>query len=207
MRKFMVLAIAALLIVPGAVALAEWEGPHVVTPVYNTYDGSLTNLAKASLSGCYSSYCNEEERVIPINISASIAQWALVSLNATDIEWRVLKPGDYYIDGIHATLQSNGDLYIDYEGFENLVNDEGDTLETYYALAPGAWVTAAALNNDDDLVEESMTHEPVTFTLYNRIEVGSCDSACEYEDPEGATISVILQEQKPWIWDPYVSAQ
>jgi len=200
MRKSIALVIVALLlIVPGAVILAEWEGPHTEVPVYDTSTGYLTHLARASLSGCYSSYCNGVKRVIPVTISASIAQWALVKLNATDIEWRVLKPGDYYINGIIARLQSNGDLFVDYEGFEDLVNDEGDSLETYYALAPGAWVRAEDLNDDDDLVEENIAHEPVEFTLYNRIVVMECDSACEYEDPNGAVITVVLNEQKPWV--------
>jgi len=200
MRKSIALVIAALLlIVSGAVTLAYWGEGSRRTPVYLTATGKQTQYAQASLSGCHNSYCNEVERVIPVTISASVAQWALISLNATDIEWRVLKPGDYYIDGIQATLQSNGDLFVDYAGFQNLVNEDGDVLETYYALAPGAWVTADALNEDDDLVEESMSHEPVTFNLYNRIVVGGCDSACEYEDPDGATITVTLEEQKEWL--------
>jgi len=199
MRKSIALIIAVLLIGSGAVALGYWGEPARLTPVYLTATGKQTQFAMASLSGCHNSYCNEVERVIQVTISASIAQWALISLNATDIEWRVLKPGDYYIDGIQATLQSNGDLYVDYEGFEDLVNEDGDVLETYYALAPGAWVTASALNADDDRVEESMSHEPVTFNLYNRIVVGGCDSACEYEDLDGATITVTLEEQKEWL--------
>lgn len=209
MRKSIALVIVALLIVPAALAVANTE-PGTRTSVYLTADNSLTDLARAYLSGCYPlSYCNED-REIQINISASIAQWARISLNATDIVWRVLKPGDYYIDGIQATLQSNGDLYVDYEGFEDLVNGEGDELDTYYAFSPGQtpvppgmgdWVAAADLNKDDDLIQENMAHNEVAFTLYNRIIVGQCDNACEYEDPNGATITVVLREQKDWIWE------
>jgi len=200
MRKSIALVIVALLlIVLGAVALAEWEGPHTEVPVYDTATGYPTYLARASLSGCYSSYCNDVKRVIPVTISASIAQWADITLNATDIEWRVLKPGDYFIDGVHATLQSNGDLFVDYEGFEDLVNDEGDVLETYYALAPGDWIRASALNAHDDPIPENRAHEEVEFTLYNRIVVMNCDSACEYKDPNGAVITVVLKEQKEWV--------
>ena len=198
MRKIMVLVIAALLIVPGAVALAE------ETQVY-TLDGSETDLAKAFLSDPIDSpYCNERVRTIPVNISASIAQWAELSLSATKIEWQVLKPGKYYIKGIQATLQSNGDLYVEYAGFEDLVNDDPkpDVIPTYYACSPGEWISASELNDHGDLVDELETHCPFGFTLYNKIEVDGCKSACEYVDPNGATITVTLAEQKDWIWTP-----
>ena len=155
--------------------------------------------------------CNKEQWVIDVTVHASIAQWIEWSLSGTRWDWRVRKPGIYAGDCISATVASNNDVLVDYEGFENLqavdpgaVNPE---IPVYYAIGEDInqfsdddWIAAADLNGSDDLLEDSQAlHDGLSWKLWNKIEVSECNTSCEYEDQ--ATITLVLQNVKIWI-DP-----
>lgn len=154
----------------------------------------------------YHYYCNWDP-TITVNVSASVAQWVDVSLSATKIQWWVLKPGTYWVDCMTGVLLSNGNVTITFAGFENLVNKEGDIIDTWYAkqeLFPDyerwpVWVSAEDLNGTYEIKENETCH-CYMWKIFNSIGVKLCNSACEYEDPSGATITVHLAEQKDWVY-------
>jgi len=196
-----------ILVLAGSVALAKQEIP--VFPVVNGVPDTAnpTALARAWKAGQYQYYCNADREIV-VAVNCSLAQWMDLSLEATRLYWRILKPGDYAVNGIGVQLRSNGDVAVDYEGFADLQNSDvpKDKIPTYYAVTvggtvPGAgdWVTAADLNDDDDLIVEDEDHEAISFAIWNRLVPFECDSACEYMDC--ARIYVTLDEQKPWV-DP-----
>lgn len=193
------------------------EGPIWWNPVqspelfvYNVNDdgtlGEQARLARAWKTGGYQSYCNKD-RCVDVQIYASVAQWMKLYFEATDLHWRVLKPGTYAVDGIAFHLGSNGDVGVTFTGFDNLKNTEApaDEIETWYtanllgAPAPGPndWVPAAALNRLQLTIPEDQTHTDYSYQLWNKIKVIPCDSACEYRND--GRICFRLLEQKPWV--------
>lgn len=177
----------------------------------------ITEDAQANAK-CFAKYpasgaCNKKDWVIPVFINASVAQWVEWTLSGTDWEWFVRKPGKYAADCITATLKSNYDVLIDYDGFADLQYMGTGGVKTYipvfYAQTVGAqsspppqadFIAADALNNADGLIVDSqMLHDGLSWKLWNYIEVEACNTACEYWDE--ATITLTLQGIKNWI-DP-----
>jgi hypothetical protein len=217
-RFFLVLAVGmiALMLVPTA-AFSQ------VTTVWKLDDTGAwveTDLARALRTGVQvDSSCNKLEWRVDVSIHASVAQWIHWTLNAQGWEWRVMKPGCYAANCIHFWVASNGDVLIDYEGFADLEAVEPNThnnfIEAYYSWGDDpvqaemhGWVRAQDLNASDDYLDESYYNDPfgvgdlhdgIDFKLFSKICVVDCNTACEYHDD--ATITLVLQQQKPWV-DP-----
>ncbi len=180
-------------------------------------DGSnwvLTDLAKVLKTGQYvDSSCNKTYWHIDVTMHASVAQWIHWTLNNQGWDWKVMKPGCYAANCITFWVASNGDVMIDYEGFDDLVgnNEHKDSIDTYYSWGGSpdvaeqhGWVRAIDLNSDDDLLDESELndvpndlHFGIEFKLFNKLCVVECNTACEYYDD--ATVTLILQQQKDWV--------
>lgn len=160
--------------------------------------------------------CNQPEWLIDVQIYAHIAQWIDFSLAWTQWDWFVRKPGCYAGNSIEAKIASNGDVYVDYEGFNNLMpvdpnNQDHNPIPVWYSFETGGggvgeaetngWVPANLLNGEDDLLldigPEWLLHYTISWKLWNKICVEVCNSACDYYDD--ATITLTLREQKPWI--------
>lgn len=178
-------------------------------PVYAVGDDGVpddpTDLAFCWEGTGYTSFCNAD-RCVDIGVRASVAQWLQLYLEATQVAWRILKPGDYAIDTLHGSVNSNGDVSFDFDGFEDLANVEGDIIETYYALFLPAgnqvpsnddWMRAADVNAWDPYLVEDEGHQGYSFDIWQRLIVIPCDSACEYADE--ARICARLEEQKDWV--------
>ncbi len=172
--------------------------------------GDLTVRARAFSSGPVIGSCNKLEWQIPVKVHASVAQWIEFSISGTRYDWQVRKPGTYAANSLTATLKSNGDVGIDFDGFEDLqyLGQGGvkQTIDTWYAYGEGAdpgdinWIPAAQVNELDAVVEDSCgLHSGYSWKLWNKIRVTECNSACEYED--NAMITLVLKNQKIWI-DP-----
>jgi hypothetical protein len=175
--------------------------------------GDPTALAQCWASMPAESTCNKDWR-IDVTIHASIAQWTKWSMTGTRWDWFVRKPGDYAADCISGTIASNQNVLVDYHDFGDLIaqhpeNTVDDTIEVWYAVwglgaPPGftdpAWTRSFDLNSEaewDTLFDSQALHNGITWKLWNRIHVSTCNSACEYEDV--AWISLQLLGQKPWI--------
>ncbi|MCR4402001.1 MAG: hypothetical protein NUW12_04350 [Firmicutes bacterium] len=222
-RMVLVLALMAVLLVPAA-ALAYNPGvplPDGAAEVETWYlnnagqwvsqgTGNAAALARCWSSGPASGACNAESWVIDVTHHASVAQWIDWSIGGTRWDWRIRKPGTYAADCINFTIKSNNDVAVQYDGFADLAYlEQGEgvkqTIDTYYSygatLAEAqsrGWVRASALNDSDDLLEDSAgLHAGLNFKLWNKIVVENCNSSCEYEDT--ATITLVLQNVKHWI--------
>jgi len=163
--------------------------------------------AKARLfaSGGLDCYCNRREWVIPVEIHASIAQWVDFYVTGTRWDWRVLKPGTYGGDCITFEVCSNGEVCIDYEGFDDLYSPTSCTpyIPTWYAygqqIETVEWIRAIDLNIDDDCIPEVCPGHCWQTKLWTRVEIQECHTACEYHDD--AVITLTLVNQKPWVDD------
>ena len=154
--------------------------------------------------------CCQTGWTINIKQHASVAQWAQFSLSATKINWRVLKPGVYRTNTpIRARLKSNGDAGLYLSGFGNMFNTEGDEIEVYYRIQQrvggnwadifaNTWEEATNLDNHSPVtITEDQSHNWYQYMIRSMIEVGECDSACEYNNR--GTINIVLEEQKCWV--------
>ncbi len=193
---------------PGAyeVEVWKWDGQNWVS---ESMDPECAT-GRLWASGFMEGECNKKEWEIPVQIHASIAQWIKFSITGTRWDWRIMKPGTYAGDCITFTIWSNGDVGVDYEGFEDLYSPTSVTpyIPTWYAYGAsiydienaGAWVRAADLNNDDDIIEDSQDlHFGWTTKLWTKVQIDSCHSACEYHDD--ATVTLTLLNQKCWVDD------
>lgn len=203
MKKILVILLAATVVLAfGAAAFAQ-------VPAYDFEQykeaGKYTEspYCKVLRTGSFEYYCNDPPDVTYTNY-ANVAQWIYVKSSSTKMEWWVLKPGNYFTDSIHLEFNSNGEVDVLLSGFGPLVNPEGDEIEKYYwfgKTAPptdiGQWYEASTMPVDF-FVPEDEDHEICYLTLWEKIHVGDCDSACEYVN-EG-TITFELKEQKDWIW-------
>ena len=171
--------------------------------------GNLAANARAWSSNPKTGICNKFSWGVPVKIHASVAQWLDYSLSGTRFDWRVRKPGIYAADSLTATLKSNSDLEIDFDGFANLMY-QGTTqfpgvtqeIETWYAygepLDTLVWMPAIDLDATDHAIKDSADlHAGYSFKLWNKIKVVASNSASEYQDD--ATITLVLQNQKIWI--------
>jgi len=114
-------------------------------------------------------------------------QWVKYSIDATRLDWQVLKSGVYTTKAFAITLFSNGEVTLEFIA-SNVVGSSG-SIETWYAVG-------------NDLPEEESSSWGKSFTLsfdpapsgitvqfWNKINVTSEISACEYEDGPTITIS------------------
>ena len=65
-----------------------------------------------------------------------------------------------------------------------------------------AWKAAPDLNNlDMEFLDSEDLHNGISLKFWNYIHVTNCNSACEYVDIDGGTVTIELKMIKPWI-DP-----
>lgn len=151
--------------------------------------------------------CNKTRWEVQVTVHASVAQWVDWSISGTRYDWKIRKPGEYAANSLTATLASNGDVGIQFDGFGNLYSADSmnKEIETWYAYGDGLppvederWIPASALYELRALVEDSdRLHGGLDWKLWNKIKVVECNSACEYENI--ATITLVLDNQKIWI--------
>lgn len=223
--KKLFLIVALLCFVP-ALALAQIPAyPPPGYEVESFYLDTLTHQWVANhlndptaVAQCWASLeaggnCNKDWH-IDVKIHASIAQWSRWHMTGTRWDWFVKKPGDYAADCISGTIASNQNVLVDYHDFGDLIAEDpakaiDDTIEVWYAVSgAGAplpitdnnWIRSYNMNNTaewDTVFDSPALHNGITWKLWNRIHVSTCNSACEYNDD--AWISLQLLCQKPWI--------
>lgn len=227
MKWLVILGIAVCLMVVG-VALAEEEIPSGLTSeeqaelnrILGMGPDDSTNSVNVNIPGAQCIYPKGAWAVISkpdffscnldpcfnLKVEASVAQWVTVSLSATEIKWYVLKPGSYDTKWLFGCLTSNGDVELTFAGFEDLksTTDPTKTIPTYYRYWPTnswvwPWVRASQFNGTKAIPEPICG---TVFRIYNKIVVSHLTPACEYEDPNGATLCVTLKEQKTWVQRP-----
>ncbi len=221
-------AIAILIIITLAVSWAQTDcgecttwyedppcsGNWIIQPA-----GNRMALARLWKSGSTGGACNRKFFSFNFRNSASMAQWIEWSISGTEWKWRIRKVGPnicqtdgYYAgDCITFWVKSNYDVDIIFSGFSDLYNANSidKWIEIWYALGDfnvpppkndPVWLRASAFNNTVIRFRDSNElHNGVTIKFWNYIHITSCNSACEYSDPNGAAITLTLKCIKPWI--------
>ena len=175
MKRIVFLAVVAVLIAVPALAQDPVQpvGPYEVEVFLLDDNGMYTGAAgqagdPMALARCFASNeatgnCNKRYWYIPVTVHASVAQWINFSFTGTRWDWFVRKPGWYAANCITAKVASNGDILIDYEGFDDLVSLMGNPtpIPIWYSFGASiqeaqdnGWVPGPLLNDDDDLLDE-----------------------------------------------------
>jgi len=228
MKKGLILALVALIVVPALAVMATsgltvWQlinGSWVEIfdpnsePDPTTSDGYTKNInanARAFKSGDANGRCNKEHWEIEFTTEVQVAQWIEWSVTGTKWTWYVRKPGTYITDCIEFSIKSNGPITIGFSGFASPTYVEGEAVKDYidawysygYANTPGnleEMVPAALLDECTVVILDSQElHDGITRKLWNMIDVANCNTACTYRDT--GTITITLMTIKPWI-DP-----
>jgi hypothetical protein len=215
MRIWVLLASALLLLVAvgNSCAVVIETEETIAYDVVNGEIGPESALARVWRGGGDDWSCNMNHKVM-FNVYASMAQWMEAYVSATDIYWRILKPGDYAMDTIQIEFTSNGDVDLHVQDISPLENDEGDIIPTKWAITDkvwngSEWVPVQPLPDDwfDEIsappsttvrsIPEDEEHEPIHLAVWNRVTPHDSDSACEYAGY--LHLDFLLAEQKPWV--------
>lgn len=133
------------------------------------------------------------------------AQWVKLNLSATRWDWRFRTSGTYAGKVLIGSIQSDGGVLVDFEGFGKLhcTDVSGDHLDTYYAISSptsttpqAGWMDPAQLNAYDLLFDQTDVTS-AGWALWSKIIVRDFTTAGEFTD--GATISIKLQNNDLWI--------
>ncbi|MCD6500636.1 hypothetical protein J7K42_01295 [bacterium] len=212
MKKFVVIVLAVLMVL-GLTGAAMADG-FVAAPgeVLEGHTAPCGVGAYVKMSRPFDYSCNGQKMIcpcqsvvwVPFTVKASVAQWLLLKVNYTKIEWRVLKPGTYRLpEYITVKVKSNGNLIVHAKGFDHLrsVAGEPDVIDTYYKIdACGhstGWIPAPDLNCKPLFIPEDQKHNWYEGTVDVKIVVEECDSACGFINR--GCVRVMLAEQKPWM--------
>jgi len=181
--------------------------------------GNNQALTRCWKDGPTGGLCNRRFYRFNFRNSASMAQWIEWSISGTEWKWKIRKVGPnicqtdgyYAADCITWWIKSNYDVDVTFSGFGDLYNPTSidKWIEVWYAwgefnIPPPKndprWIRASALNNKVIRFSDSNElHSGISFKFWNYIHVTPCNSACEYSDPNGATITLTLKCIKPWI--------
>lgn len=196
----------SLLIVLIALSLVSFAFGVTEVTVY-AYKGSPSN-ARAFVSMPNGGSCNKNWS-FEFTVEAQIAQWVKWNINGTKWTWFVRKPGTYFADCISFSVQSNGDITIDFEDFASPTYATGTSVNPYIDVwytfgeksedvAFGTWYSPSELNNLTAIIPDSSDlHNGWTTKLWSKIKVVECNSASTYRDT--GKITLTLANQKPWI--------
>ncbi len=160
--------------------------------------------------------CNKVEWPFNFTVDASVAQWVEWNITYTDADFWVLKPGVYVVDSVLISIKSNGDIQLKASDWANLVGyPSGDIIEVEIAITECGvdpnqttfvWHPASVLqgkfvllNLDESEIGDLFHTDGINKTLWIRINVEKCDTACQYSG--GGKLFVQLDSQKPWV-DP-----
>ena len=165
--------------------------------------------------------CNKQYYTFNFYTAASMAQWIEWSISGTEWKWKIRKVGPnlcqtdgyYAADCITFWLKSNYDVDVTFAGFGDLFNNNSidKWIEIWYAIGEfnvpppktdPRWIPAATLNQTVyHFLDSQLLHDGISLKFWNYIHVTNCNSACEYVDVDGGTITLELKMIKPWI-DP-----
>lgn len=224
MSKTLTLTLISVVALVGLLAAADCN--YIEKPAWWGANGSWVPMGTgnpAARARCWTrdsawaDSCNKQTWRMTVRHEASVAQWIVLGINNDGFHWGVRKPGKYAADCLEFWAKSNQALRVGFSGFENLiaVNPDSaidDTIEVFYALAQDnltapppfgdtTWHSAEEFNGISYYIPDSYNLHWTGWNshLWTYINVGNCNSACEYVDPNWATITITLQKIKPWI--------
>ncbi|NIO09516.1 MAG: hypothetical protein GTO40_16530, partial [Deltaproteobacteria bacterium] len=142
----------------------------------------------------------------PFLSSGEEKQWASFHVSSTQWEWKVRRPGEYASRTLTGTVSSSSDIMIAFSGFGDLVcsNPISENVEAFYGAYLGnlqvdqvSWVRAQDFNGSTLLIPRPHgPPAPVPWCLWNKINVGTVNSAEEYAND--AVITFLLKVNSTW---------
>lgn len=177
--------------------------------------GNVENPARAWHMGpSQSGSCNKEMWEIDVSSHASVAQWIDWSISSSGWNFRIRKPGTYAANCLTAIVDSNADVLVSFNGFDDLRKLEdpnaGLPIETYYGFSLGEdinnvqWVKATELNELTARIPYCRNQFKLWIKIIIRDSFTATDEypktrACNYQDDAKVTLQVSVL--KNWI-DP-----
>ncbi|MBC7320391.1 hypothetical protein H5T89_07075 [bacterium] len=168
--------------------------------------GSKTAKARVWHQGVVQSgYCNKKTWEIDVATHASVAQWIRWNLSAQGWRLFIRKPGKYLANCIIGQIKSNADVLVTFSGFDDLKNDRGEAIETWYAFGQEipenlTWYPAKTL--DQQTLEVPYCQHSAHLWIMVNVREDPDDlypktRACEYQDD--AQINLTVTVYKPWL--------
>ncbi len=172
MKRLLTAVLLVALLTISSAALASYGTPAVylldetgqwLSPPYMDPNGLH---AKAFTSDGKEGICDKEVWSNTFTNHATVSQWINYSFGGTRWDWQIRKPGTFATDCIEFHIQSNDDVAVAFDGFEDLaplLHPEAPAIPAFYAYAdlpadgsatddPPAeadWLSAADLNTAD----------------------------------------------------------
>jgi hypothetical protein len=117
--------------------------------------------------------------------------YADVSMTATRIDWRVLKPGTYAVLATEIAVTGKGSISVQFKGFGNLAKVGGGSghIPVFYAFgdnlpsnASEVWTSAPQLSDSFDWLRSIAldSKSPSTVRVWSKISVGEEIPSAEY---------------------------
>ena len=151
-------------------------------------------------------FCNKETWTIEVATHTSVAQWIRWQLNAQGWRIYVRKPGTYIANCISGSIKSNAEVRVTFSGFDDLKNDLGEAIETYYSFgeedpSPAmVWYPAKTLDSETLVVPYCEHNAHLWIKIVVREDPDDLypkTRACEYQDDAQVKISVTVY--KTWL--------
>lgn len=129
-----------------------------------------------------------------------------VSMDATDADFRVRKPGDYAFRAFQMTINSNAPVAVSFQSFGDLAPEDPvpgqSPISAWYAIAseifragpPDEFLTPAVFNGQTLMAPGDETD--FTFSIWAKILSEQSTDACEYSNT--GTITLILQNSETY---------
>jgi hypothetical protein len=124
------------------------------------------------------------------------------AFDATAMSWALRKPGYYASRWANATLEANVAMSVQFEGFANLIDQDGDEIAIWHGIAEGGapnppsdWMTPTEFNARALTIDAET--EMYDFSLWTRVQTTIETSVGEYYD-EG-TITLVLENNQPYV--------
>lgn len=141
-----------------------------------------------------------EAPTFKVNVCDSPCPSLFIRVSASDIEWFIRKPGEYFANVIQGTVGVSGgqkksvQVAVTFSDFENLKSHNGQEVPVAYALGkevqPGNWMDPNQLNSFQDLVLTISANKDTSFNLWQKVDLGT-QSPGEYTDTGVITFTLL----------------
>ena len=197
------LAWASQLTIGDEVQVWKWDGNSWKPERKGNVEANARAWHQGTMQG---DFCNKKTWTIEVATHTSVAQWIRWQLNAQGWRIYVRKPGTYIANCISGSIKSNAEVRVTFSGFDDLKNDLGEAIETYYSFgeedpSPAmVWYPAKTLDSETLVVPYCEHNAHLWIKIVVREDPDDLypkTRACEYQDDAQVKISVTVY--KTWL--------
>lgn len=155
-------------------------------------------------------YCTDSQQsaeLSPTPVWPRCGGFLRVTVNTTELNWQIRKPGSFMTEPIELRVLSNRPVVLSCSGFADLSSqapEAGYMIPTYYMISetqpgPGlsGWTRAADLSGAQVETTAAQAGTWVTWRLWSALEVGAKTRAAQYVDT--GTLTFTMRESEPYI--------